>query len=403
MSRDSWSGCAARQSRRPLQDPEPASGTVLTSRLPIARPDLGGNEEDYVVAAVRSSWISSTGAFLARFEKEFAQLCGTRHAIAVSNGTVALQVALIALNVGPGDEVIVPSLTYIASVNVIRYVGATPVFVDVDPTSWCLDVRAVEAAITSRTKAVIAVHIYGQPADMDALGAVCTPRGIRIVEDVAEAPLASYRGRPTGGLGDVGTFSFFGNKLFTSGEGGAVTVDDDDLAARIRLLSDQGMDPKRRYNFPIVGYNFRLTNVAAALLCAQLERRSEFLAARNRIYRGYEDRLAAVPGLTLQADIAGTQRCPWLFSALVDPAGFGRDRDALMAHLDAAGIETRPFFPPVHRQPPYEADARDQGAHLPVSDRLAAQGLNLPTFVAMTQADVNRICDAVLACAGTAS
>ena len=182
--------------------------------------------------------------YLARFEKELAELCGTRHAIAVSNGTVALHVALIALALGPGDEVIVPSLTYIASVNVIRYVGATPVFVDVDPTNWCLDVSAVEAAVTSRTKAVIAVHLYGQPTDMDALGAVCTPRGIRIVEDVADAPLANYHGRPTGGLDDVGTFSFFGNKLFTSDEGGAVTIDDDDLAARIRLLSDQGHGPE---------------------------------------------------------------------------------------------------------------------------------------------------------------
>jgi perosamine synthetase len=370
--------------------------------MPIARPDLGGNEEDYVVSAVRSSWISSTGTYLARFEKEFAGLCGTRHAIAVSNGTVALHVALIALDVGPGDEVIVPSLTYIASVNVIRYVGATPVFVDVDPASWCLDVRAVEAAVTSRTKAVIAVHLYGQPADMDALHAVCTPHGIGIVEDVAEAPLASYHGRTTGSLGDVGTFSFFGNKVFTSGEGGAVTVDDDDLAARIRLLSDQGMDPQRRYHFPIVGYNFRLTNVAAALLCAQLERRSELLEARHRIFRRYEARLAGIPGLTLQADIPSTQRCPWLFSVLVDPAGFGHNRDALMAHLDVAGIETRPFFPPIHRQPPYEAEARAQEAHLPVSDRLAAQGLNLPTFVAMTEADVDRVCDAILICTRTA-
>jgi len=372
----------------------------MNNQLPVALPDLGGNEEKYVLDAVRSSWISSTGHYLARLEEEFAGLCGTRHAIPVSNGTVALHLALVALDVGPGDEVIVPSLTYISSVNVIRYVGATPVFVDVDPVSWCLDVSAVAAAITSRTKAVIAVHLYGQPADMDALRAVCTPHGIRIVEDAAEAPLANYRGRPTGGLGDVGTFSFFGNKLFTSGEGGAVTVDDDDLAARIRILRGQGMDPQRRYFFPVVGYNYRLTNVAAALLCAQIERRDEFLNARLRVYRRYEARLVGVPGLTLQADVPGTQRSPWLFCALVDSAGFGHDRDALMAHLKNEGIDTRPFFPPIHRLPPYEAEARAQGANLPVTDRLAAQGLNLPTFVAMTDADVDRVCDAVLACSG---
>jgi len=372
----------------------------MNSPLPVALPDLGGNEEKYVLDAVRSSWISSTGPYLARFEEEFAGLCGTRHAIAVSNGTVALHLALVALDIGPGDEVIVPSLTYISSVNVIRYVGATPVFVDVDPVSWCLDVSAVAAAITSHTKAVIAVHLYGQPADMDALRAVCTSHGVRMVEDAAEAPLASYRGRPTGGLGDVGTFSFFGNKLFTSGEGGAVTVDDDNLAARIRILRGQGMDPQRRYFFPVVGYNYRLTNVAAALLCAQIERRDEFLSARFRVYRRYEARLVGVPGLTLQADVPGTHRSPWLFCALVDPAGFGHDRDALMAHLKTAGIDTRPFFPPIHRLPPYEAEALAQGANLPVTDRLAAQGLNLPTFVAMTTADVDRVCDAVLAFAG---
>lgn len=350
--------------------------------------------------AVRSTWISSTGVYLARFEEEFAGLCGTRHAVAVSNGTTALHLSLLAFDIGPGDEVIVPSLTYISSVNVIRYVGATPVFVDADPATWCLDVGAVEAAVTSRTRAVIAVHLYGQLADMHALRAVCAPRGIRVVEDVAEAPLATYRGQPTGGLGDVGTFSFFGNKVFTSGEGGALTLNEDDVTTRLRGLRDQGMDPLRRYHFPIVGYNYRLTNVAAALLCAQLERRKEFLDARHRIYARYETRLAGVPGLTLQADVPGTQRCPWLFSALVDPAGFGPDRDALMAHLEVAGVETRPFFPPIHRQPPYEAEARAQGAHLPVSDRLSAQGLNMPTFVAMTEADVDRVCDAVLSCAG---
>lgn len=242
MSRESWQS-VARQRRRSLQDPRAPSGTVLTSRLPIARPDLGGNERDYVAGAVRSSWISSTGVCLARFKQDFAELCGTRHAIPFSNGTVALHVALIALALGPGDEVIVPSLAYPASVNVIRFVGATPVFVDVDPTSWCQEVSVVEAAVTSRTKAVIAVHLYGQPTDMDALGAVCTQRGIRIGEDVADAPLANCHGRPTGGLGDVGTFSFFGNKLFTSDEGGAVTVDDNDPAARIRLLGDQGHGP----------------------------------------------------------------------------------------------------------------------------------------------------------------
>jgi perosamine synthetase len=370
----------------------------VTDWLPVAAPDLGGNEEKYLLDAVRSTWVSSTGPYLTRFEEEFAEICGTRHAIAVSNGTVALHLALLSLGVGQGDEIVVPSLTYIASVNAIRYVGATPVFVDVDPVTWCLDPDAVANAITTRTRAVVAVHLYGQPADMEALHSVCDPGGIHIVEDAAEAPLARYHGRPTGGLGDVGTFSFYGNKLFTSGEGGAVTLDDDDLAARIRLLRGQGMDPNRRYFFPVVGYNYRLTNLAAALLCAQIERREELLTARRRVFAAYEARLSPMAGLTLQANISGTQRSPWLFSVLVDEEGFGTDRDALMMHLDSVGIETRPFFPPIHRLPPYEEQARIQGAYLPATDRLSAQGINLPTFVGMTAADVDRVCDAIAAC-----
>jgi perosamine synthetase len=365
-------------------------------RLPVAAPNLDGNEEKYVADAIRSSWISSGGPYLNRFEGEFAELCDTRHAIAVSNGTVALHLALVALDLGPGDEVIVPSLTYIASVNAIRYVGATPVFVDVDPVTWCLDVAAVADAMTERTRAVVAVHLYGQPADMDGLRDICMPRDIRIVEDAAEAPMASYHGRPTGGLGDVGTFSFYGNKLLTSGEGGAVTVDDGAIASRLRLLRGQGMDPDRRYWFPVIGFNYRLTNVAAALLCAQLERRLEFLDERRCIYRRYTDRLAGAPGITLQSDVDGTTRSPWLYSILVDEERFGSSRDHLVAQLGAAGIETRPFFVPIHRLPPYEG-SQVRGA-MAVTERLSAQGLNLPTFVGLRLDDVDLVCDHILRC-----
>jgi perosamine synthetase len=366
-------------------------------RLPVAAPDLGGNEEKYVVDAVRSSWISSGGPYLERFESEFSELCDTRHAIAVSNGTVALHLALLALDLGPGDEVIVPSLTYIASVNAVRYVGATPVFVDVDPVTWCLDVEAVADAITSHTRAVVAVHLYGQPADMDGLQAVCAPRGVRIVEDAAEAPMAYYHGRPTGGLADIGTFSFYGNKLFTSGEGGAITLNDYSMASRLRLLRGQGMDPNRRYWFSVVGYNYRLTNIAAALLCAQLERRLDFMKKRGEIYARYSERLAGIPGITLQADVSGTTRSPWLYSILVEEESFGISRDDVMTRLACAGIETRPFFPPIHRLPPYEG-SRFAGGDLAVTERLAAQGLNLPTFVGLGLDNVDLICNELLRC-----
>lgn len=363
------------------------------SGIPLARPDLGDLELEYVSKAVTTSWISSIGEFLERFEDEFARLCGTRHAFACANGTVALHLALLALDIGPGDEVIVPSLTYIASVNAITYVGATPIFVDVDPHTWCLDVRAVEAALTDRTKAIMAVHLYGQLAEMDELVALTRPRGIKIVEDAAEAPLATYRGRTTGGLGDIGTFSFYGNKIFTSGEGGAVTLDPDDLGSRVHLLRGQGMDPNRRYYFPIVGYNYRLTNIAAALLCAQFERRDDIMSKRARIVERYDRNLADIGTLVRQADRPDCSRAHWLYSLLIDDA-FGTSRDDVATRLAASGIETRPFFIPIHTLPPYQhaAGATD----FPVTTRLARQGINLPTFSSMTTDDVDRVCEALV-------
>jgi perosamine synthetase len=259
------------------------------SKIPVAAPSMTELEERYVLDAVRSTWIGPTGPYLDRFRQAFAQICKVSHAVPVSNGTVALHLALLALGVGPGDEVIVPSLTYIASVNAVAYCGAAPVFADIEADTWCLSPEAVAAAVTERTKAVVVVHLYGMPASMRELRAVADRHGLAIVEDAAEAPFAEYRGSPTGGLGDIATFSFFGNKIVSCGEGGAVTTDDDDLAARVELLRGQGMDPRRRYWFPEVGYNYRLTNVAAALLCAQLERRTDLLAARWHVYQRYQE------------------------------------------------------------------------------------------------------------------
>jgi perosamine synthetase len=362
------------------------------SGIPLARPDLGDLELEYVSKAVTTSWISSIGEFLERFEDEFARLCGTRHAFACANGTVALHLALLALGIGPGDEVIVPSLTYIASVNAITYVGATPVFVDADPDTWCLDVHAVEAALTDRTKAIMVVHLYGQLAEMDELLALARPRGIKIVEDAAEAPLATYRGRTTGSLGDIGTFSFYGNKIFTSGEGGAVTLDPEELGSRIHLLRGQGMDPNRRYFFPVVGYNYRLTNVAAAMLCAQLERRHEIVERRMRIFERYAANLAGVQGVEQQVDLHDRTRAPWLYSIVIDDS-FGHTRDEVALYLAEQGIETRPFFIPIHTLPPYAALAGN--LELPITARLARCGINLPTFSQMTDAQVDEVCGAI--------
>jgi perosamine synthetase len=365
------------------------------NRIPIAQPDLSGNEEAYVLEAVRSSWVSSTGAYIGRFEREFAAYCGVEHAVAVCNGTVALHVALLALGVLAGDEVIVPSLTYIATANAVRYCGAEPVFVDVDPATWCIDPRRIAAAVTPRTRGIVTVDLYGHPADADAVNAIAEEHGLWVVEDAAEAHGARYKGRPTGSLARVATFSFYGNKVLTSGEGGALTTRDPELESRIRLLRGQGMDPKRRYYFPITGYNYRITNIAAALLCAQMERREAILARRREIFARYRQALLAVPGIGLQPVAPWAENTPWLFCVTVDAAAYGESRDDLMARLEAAGVETRPFFIPLHTLPPFAAQSRARGDHLPVTEALGASGVNLPTFNQMTSAEIDRVCDLI--------
>lgn len=365
-------------------------------KVPVSIPDLSGNEEKYVSDAVRSTWISSSGAYVKRFEAEFAQVAGTKFALSVANGTVALHLAMIALDVGPGDEVIVPSLTYIATANAVKYVGGTPVFVDVDPATWCMDVGKIEAAITPRTKGIIPVALYGHPADLDPINAIAEKHGLWVVDDTAEAHMATYKGRPAGSLAPISTFSFYGNKIITSGEGGALTYDDPELDKRLRMLRSQGMDPNRRYYFPIIGYNFRLTNLACALLCAQLERKDQIVARRRQIFDLYRNLLGQVPGIGFQPVAENVQAAPWLFCITVDQHVFGLTRDELAAKLDEKGVETRPFFVPLHSLPPYETG--DHGAgRFPVTEQLANSGLNLPTFSGMGDDQVAYVCEAIAA------
>jgi perosamine synthetase len=364
-------------------------------RIPVAMPDLSGNEEKYVVDAIRSTWISSTGPYVQRFEKEFAELCGTRTAICVSNGTVALHLALLAWDVGPGDEVLIPSLTYIATANAVRYVGAEPVFVDVDPETWCIDPKSLEDHITRRTKGIIAVHLYGHPADMDVINHIAAVHGLWVVEDAAEAHLAKYRGKPVGGLASVATFSFYGNKIFTSGEGGAITLNDPQMDLRIRTLRGQGMDPQRRYYFPITGYNFRLTNIACAMLCAQIERRVQSLERREQIYQQYLEKLTDIPGISFQPVAQWAKPAHWLFCITVNEAEYGCSRDELMRLLDKEGIETRPFFIPLHSLPPFREESRLRSEYLPVTELLSATGINLPTFAGLTEQDIGTIAIAI--------
>lgn len=359
--------------------------------IPVGAPCMSELEERYVVEAIRSSWISSSGEYLDRFEAEFAALCQSERALAVCNGTVALHLALLALDVRPGDEILVPSLTYVATANAVRYMGAEPVFIDVCPETWTLNPDLIERSITRRTKGIIPVHLYGHPADMDEIRHLAGVHGLWVVEDAAEAPFARYKGQRVGSLATMATFSFYGNKVLSSGEGGAVTVSDSQLYLRLRTLRGQGVDPRRRYFFPVTGYNFRLTNVAAAILCAQVERSTELLSKRREIYQRYDAGLAGVAGIGKQPCADWAEISPWLYSVTIETETYGMTRDQLAARLASMGIETRPFFIPLHLLPPFREESRSRGEMLPVSEDLGARGMNLPTYPDLHRDDVDYI------------
>ncbi|MFJ6197807.1 DegT/DnrJ/EryC1/StrS family aminotransferase [Micromonospora sp. NPDC092111] len=362
-------------------------------RFPVARPSLSELEERYLLDAVRSGWVSSQGPYLRRFEAEFAERVAAGTTVATSNGTVALHLVLAAAGIGPGDEVIVPALTYVATANAVTYCGATPVCVDVLPDTWCVDPEGVRAAIGPRTRAVLAVDLYGHPADYPALRRLCDRHSLLLVADAAESFGATLDGRPAGSLADATTFSFFGNKVITAGEGGCVTTDDATLADRMRLLRNQGMDPDRRYYFPVVGFNYRLTNLAAALLCAQLARADDILTRRDKVLSGYEQQLSDVPVLRPQPVAPGVRRAPWMASFLVGPPGHASGRDRLARELDRAGVDTRPFFVPIPQLPAYQG----QRADCPVTTDLARRGINLPTYADLTDTDVKVIVERIRA------
>lgn len=363
--------------------------------IPLAAPNLSGNEEAYVVAALRSNWISSAGDYVERFEDRFADYCGTRAAISVSNGTAALSLLLKGLNIGPGDEVIVPTLTFVATANAVRHAGARPVFADIDPANWCLDPGALEALVTPRTKGIIAVHLYGHPADMDAINGLASRFGLWTIEDAAQAHGARYKGRAAGALATAATFSFYGNKIVTCGEGGAIAIDDPVLESRLRALRGHGVDPGRRYHFTEIGYNFRLSNLSCAVLCAQMEHVESDLRRRRQIFDRYRARLSGVHGIGFQPKADWAEPAPWLFCITVDAAQFGINRDQLIDRLGAEGIETRPFFVPVHALPPYADSNAGRLDAFPLAAHLAARGLCLPTFAGLTDANLDRVADAV--------
>ena len=367
-------------------------------RIPVAAPALVGRELDYVVDCIESSWISSAGSYIERFEAAFTEFVGVEHSIACCNGTAALHLALLALGVGPGNEVIVPTLAYVAVANAVRYCGAEPVFVDAEPETWNLDPKELEASFTERTRGIIAVHLYGHPADMDAINAVARSRGLWVLEDAAEAHGARYRGRIAGSLSECAVFSFYGNKIVTTGEGGMVVTGDGELAARLRQLRGQGQDPTRRYWFPIVGYNYRLTNVAAAIGLAQMERIDWHIERRREVASWYRNRMDTSDLVDFSPAADWAEPAYWMSSAVARGAGES-ERDRIIEDLARRGVETRPFFYPLHTLPPY---ATQDGQTYPVATRLAASGLNLPSSASLTVDDVEYVCEALEAAVASA-
>ncbi|MBA3357180.1 MAG: DegT/DnrJ/EryC1/StrS family aminotransferase [Pyrinomonadaceae bacterium] len=366
--------------------------------IPVAAPVLAGNEKAYVLDCIESSWISSCGKYVEKFERAFADYCGVGHAVSCSSGTAALHVALLALGVGTGDEVILPTLTFVATANAVTYCGARPRFVDIEPDTWTIDPALIEAKITARTKAILPVHLYGYVANMDAVTELAGRHNLFVVEDAAEAHGAEFRGRRVGSLSDVAAFSFYGNKIISSGEGGMVVTDSEELGRYAAQLRGQGMDLNQRYWFPIIGYNYRMPNLTAAVGLAQLELIDWHLNRRREIASWYRDILRDVPGIGWQSAKDGRKNVDWLFTIILDEP-IRVSRDDVIARLSERGVETRPVFYPMHVLPPYREMGQEDGL-FPVAERVARSGLSLPTWAGLQRKDVIYVCDALRECIG---
>lgn len=361
------------------------------SKISLVNPVFNGNEKKYVTDCIDSSWISSTGKYVDEFEKKFSDFCGSKYGVTSSNGTVALHLALLALGVSEGDEVIVPTMTYIATANSVTYCKAHPIFVDSEKETWNIDPNQIEEKITKKTKGIIVVHLYGHPVDMDPIVDLAKKYNLFIIEDAAEAHGAKYKNRTVGSIGDVGCFSFFGNKLITTGEGGIITTNSEELSKKMKLLRGQGMDPQKRYWFPIVGYNYRMTNIQAAIGLGQLEKISFHLNKRREIaalyYKYFTDILDLIE-VPIEKDWA--IHSYWMFSILLkDKVKISRDK--LMDLLKDDGIETRPLFYPMHILPPY----KDTINQYPVAENISFRGINIPTHALLTEENIKYIVDRI--------
>lgn len=369
----------------------------MSDFIPVNEPLLDGNEKRYLRECIDTGWISSEGPFVKEFEEKFAARVGRRHGIAVTNGTSALDAAVEALGVGPGDEVILPTFTIISCIQQIVRSGATPVLVDSDPVTWNMDATQIEAKITSRTKAIMVVHIYGLPVDMDPVLRLAEQYGLKVIEDAAELIGQCYKGRLCGSFGDISTFSFYPNKHITTGEGGMIVTDDDQLADTCRSLRNLCFQPRKRFVHERLGWNLRMTNLQAALGLAQLERLDEFVAIKRSMGARYNELLAAIPGLQLPSPATEyAENIYWVYGVVLDD-NVSFDAEEAMRRLAKMGIGTRPFFWPMHEQPVLQKMGLFAGETYPVAERLARRGFYLPSGLALTNNQFERVTSSLTA------
>jgi perosamine synthetase len=366
-------------------------------RIPVAGPWITQKEIDYVKDAVTNAWYGNANVYHARFEKAFADYLSVLFAIALPSCTSAIHLSLLALGIGPGDEVIVPDITWIASAAPITYVGATPVFADIDPKTWCLSVKSFEECITSNTKAVIPVDLYGNMPDMKAIQDVAKRKRIAIIEDAAEAIGSEYNGKKAGSLGDAGVFSFHGSKTLTTGEGGMLVTDREDVYQRVLVLRDHGRKPgdKMFWNTE-VGYKYKMSSMQAAMGLAQLERIEELIDRKRKIFAWYQKELADVEGVTLNHEAMGTKNTYWMVTVVLNKK-FGMTKEFLMTQMSERSIDCRPFFNPLSSLPPYLNLIRAQQPckRNQVSYGISPYGINLPSGLNLTEANVRYVCDAL--------
>lgn len=365
--------------------------------IPVCEPVLTKREEELVLDCVRSNWISSTGKYIDQFEYDWSAYCGMAHGIAVSSGTAALQIAIRMLDLEPGDEVIMPTFTIISCAQAVVASGAAPVLVDSNPVNWQMDVSQIRRKITSKTRAIMVVHIYGHPADMDAISSISEEFGLKIIEDAAEAHGAEYKGRKCGGFGDISIFSFYANKLITTGEGGMVLTQDAKTAERAMNIRNLCFQKSRRFYHEEIGYNFRMTNLQASLAIGQIERIEQIVEHKRAIARAYDERLGGLKGITLPVEEPWAKNIYWVYGIVLEE-NTGLSAARFAERLSKAGIDTRPFFLGMHEQPVFQRMGLFKNQHFPVAERLARQGLYLPAGLSLKESDIDAVCRAVKQC-----